>query len=134
MVRLEEAHGAAVHREMRPFVQYGLLGGVNTLLGLTSMHALPCWLYSDEALLPLVGCNAQPVRQGICQRGASKRQGERASGPLGPAPLAKPIVKWTLRDLEAVFKRAMRVLAEAGGFGKQGMGMAAGTALETTAR
>lgn len=37
-----------------------------------SMKALPLLLLSDEALMQLMGFNAQEVRQGICQRGATQ--------------------------------------------------------------
>jgi len=98
------------------------------------INALPSWLFSDEALMQLVGVNAQQVRQGICQRGATKRPGERSPGPIGPDTLAKNIVKWNRRDLEAVFNGAMRALAKAGVFGTKVTGMADGTDLETTER
>src|SRR5262249_685489 len=74
MTWLEEAHGAAIHRQLVPFVQYVLLYSVKTLFGIESINALPSLLFSDEALMQLVGFNAQQVRQGICQRGATKRQ------------------------------------------------------------
>ena len=97
---------------------------------------MPCprLLFSDEALMRLVGFNAQQVRQGICQRGATKRQGERLPGPMCPDTLAKNIVKWNLRDLEAVFNGAIRALAKAGVFGGKVTGIADGTDLETTER
>jgi len=117
---LEEAHGAAIHREMVPFVQYVLLYGVKTLLGIERINALPSLLCSDEALMPLVGFNAHQVRQGICQRGATTRQGARLPGPICPDTLANNIVKWNLRDLEAVFNGAIRALAKAGVFGAKG--------------
>ena len=117
MSLLEEAHGAAIQREMLPFVQYVLLYGLKTLFGIESINALPSLLFSDEALMQLVGFNAQQVRQGICQRGATKRQGERLPGPICPDTLAKNIVKWNLRDLEMVFNGAIRALAKAGVFG-----------------
>src|SRR5262245_59085207 len=98
------------------------------------MHALPALLCSDEALMQLVGFNAQQVRQGICQRGAFTRQGERRPGPLCPATLAKNIVKCNLRDLEAVCNGAIRALAKAGVFGGKVTGIADGTDLETTER
>jgi hypothetical protein len=132
MELLEEAHGAATQREMVPFVQYVLLYGMKTLFGIESINALPNLLFSDEALMQLVGFNAQQVRQGICQRGASKRQGERAPGPLCPDTLAQNIVKWNLRDLACVFNGAIRALAKAGVFGQQVTGIADGTDLETT--
>jgi hypothetical protein len=84
--------------------------------------------------MPRVGFKAPQVRQGICQRGATTRQGKRLAGPIGPDPLAKNSVKWHRRDLEMVFTGAMRALATAGGFGAQVTGMADGTDLETTAR
>jgi uncharacterized RmlC-like cupin family protein len=131
---LEEAHGAAVQREMVPFVQYVLLYGLKTLFGIESINALPPLLFSDEALMQLVGFNAQQVRQGVCQRGATKRQGERLPGPICPDTLAKNIVKWNLRDLALVFNGAIRALAKAGVLGAKVTGIADGTDLETTER
>src|SRR5919108_5962397 len=97
MALLEEAHGGAIHREMVPFVQYVLLYGVKTLFGMERINALPSLLFSDEALMQLVGFNAQQVRHGVCQRGATTRQGARLPGPICPDTLAKNIVKWNLR-------------------------------------
>jgi hypothetical protein len=133
MSLLEAAH-AAVQREMVPFVQYILLDGLKTLFGIEGMNALPHLLFSDEALMPLVGFNVQQVRQGICQRGATKRQGERLPGPICPDTLAKNIVKWHLRDLELVLNGAIRALAKAGVFGAKVTGIVDGTDLETTER
>ena len=134
MALLEQVHGTAIQREMVPFVQYVLLYGVKTLLGIESINALPSLLFSDEALMQLVGFNAQQVRQGICQRGATKRQRERPPGPLCPDTLAKNIVKLNLRELEAVFNGAIRALAKAGVFRAKVTGVADGTDLETTQR
>ena len=126
MTLLEEVHGAAIHREMLPCVPYVLLYGVKTLFGIQSINALPSLLFSDEALMQLVGFNAQQVRQGICQRGATKRQGERLPGPICPDTLAKNIVKWHLRDLEAVFNGSIRALAKAGVCGTRVTGIVIG--------
>jgi Transposase DDE domain len=102
------------------------------LFGIERINALPNLLFSDEALMQLLGFNARQVRQGICQRGAAKRQAERTPGPMCPDTLAKNIVKWHLRDLEAVFNGAIRALAKAGIFGAKVTGIVDGTALETT--
>jgi hypothetical protein len=134
MALLEQSQGAAIQREMIAFVQYVLLYGVKALFGIDSINALSSLLFSDEAFMQLVGFNAQQVRQGICQRGATKRQGERAPGPMCPDTLAKNIVKWNLRDLEAVFNGTIRALAKAGVFGAKVTGMVDGTDLETTER
>src|ERR671923_952558 len=131
---MERVQGTAIQREMVPAVQYLLLYGLKTLFGIESMNALPALLFSDEALMRLVGFNAQQVRQGICQRGATKRQGERTPGPICPDTLAKQIVKWNLRQLEAVFNGAIRALAQAGGFGAKVTGIVDGTDVETTKR
>jgi hypothetical protein len=134
MELLEEAHGAAIQREIIPFVPDVLRYGVKTLCGIERIKALPSLLCSDEALMPLVGFNAQQVRQGICQRGATKRQGERSPGPMCPETLAKNIVKWNLQDLEVVFNGSIRALANAGVFGATVTGIADGSDLETTER
>jgi Transposase DDE domain len=132
MPLLEQVDGTAIQREMLPVIQYLLLYGLKTLFGIDSMNALPPLLFSDEALMQLVGFNAQQVRQGICQRGATKRQGERPPGPICPDTLAKHIVTLNLRDLEAVFNGSIRALAKAGVFGAKVTGIADGTDLETT--
>ena len=97
-----------------------------------SLHALPSLLFSDEALMQLVGFNAQQVRAGVGQRGATKRQAEREPGPIRPDTLANNIVKWHVRDLEGVFKGAIRAPAKAGVFGAKVTGMMDGTELQTT--
>ena len=58
--------------------------------------------------------------------------GSARPGPICPDTLANNIVKWNLRDLEAVFNGAIGALAKAGVFGKQVTGIADGTDLETT--
>jgi hypothetical protein len=131
---LGDVHGTAVRREMVPFVQYLLLYSLKTLFGIESMHALPALLFSDEALMRLVGFNAHQVRHGVCQRGAAQRRGPRTRGPICPDTLADNMVKLNLRDLEALFNRAIRTVAQAGYFGKQVTGIVDGTDLETTAQ
>jgi Transposase DDE domain len=134
MAMLQETHGAGIDRVMVPFVQYLLLYGLKTLFGIESINALPTLLFSDEALMQLVGFNTQQLRDGVCQRGAAERQGERALGPICSDTLAKNIVKLNLRDLEVVFNGAIRALAKAGVFAVKVTGIADGTDLETTQR
>jgi hypothetical protein len=118
---------------MVPVVQYLLLYGLKTLFGIESMHALPALLFSDEALMQLVGFNAQQVRHGVCQRGAAKRQQPRTAGPICPETLANHIVQLNLRDLAAWFNGTIRALAQAGIFGAKVTGIVDATDLETTA-
>jgi Transposase DDE domain len=130
---MEGVHGAAIQREMVPVVQYLLLYGLKTLFGIESMNALPALLFSDEALMRLVGFNAQQVRHGVCQRGAAKRRRPRTEGPICADALANNIVKLNLRDLEAWFNGTVRALAKAGVFGTRVTGIVDATDLETTA-
>jgi Transposase DDE domain len=131
---LGEVQGTAVQREMVPFVQYVLLYSLKTLFGIESMHALPALLFSDEALMRLVGFNAHQVRHGVCQRGAARRQGPRITGPICPEALADNIVKLNLRDLEALFNRVIRALAQSGLWAAKVTGIVDATDLETTAQ
>jgi hypothetical protein len=134
MALLEQVHGTAIQREMLPCVQYVLHYSLKTLFEIDSMKALAVLLFSDEALMQLVGFKALHVRQGICQRGATTRQGARTPGPICPATLAEHIVRQNVWDLEAVFHGSLRALAKAGGFGAKVTGLADGIDLETTER
>jgi hypothetical protein len=129
---LGNVQGTAVQREMVPFVQYVLLYSLKTLFGIESMHALPVLLFSDEALMRLVGFNAQQVRHGMCQRGAAQRQGPRIEGPICPDALAENIVKLNVRDLEALFNSVIRTLARTGVLAAKITGIVDATDLETT--
>jgi Transposase DDE domain len=131
---MEGVQGTALQREMVPIVQYLLLYGLKTLFGIESMNALPALLFSDAALMQLVGFNAQQVRHGVCQRGAAKRQRPRTAGPICPETLANNLVKLNLRDLEVWFNGTIRALAKAGLFGAKVTGIIDATDLETTAQ
>jgi len=117
-----------------PVVQYVLLYSVKTLFGVDSMNALPPLLFSDEALMRLVGFNAQQVRQGVCQRGAATRRGPRTAGPICPDTLAENIVQLNVRDLEALFNSVIRALAQTGVLAPKVTGIVDATDLETTAQ
>jgi hypothetical protein len=134
MAWLADVDGTAIHREMVPGVQEVVLYGLKTRCGIERLNALPAVLCSDDARMRVVGCKAQPIRHGVCQRGTAKRQGERAPGPMCPDTLAQHLVKWHVRELEAVCNGAMRALAKAGVVGATVTGIADGPDLETTAR
>jgi hypothetical protein len=130
---LNAVQGTAVQRVMVPCVHYVLLYGLKTLYGVESMHALPALLFSDAALMRLVGFNAHQVRQGGCQRGAATRQGPRTEGPICPDTWAENIVKLHRRALEALCNGVMRALAQMGVLAAKVTGMVDATDLETTA-
>jgi hypothetical protein len=112
---LGDVQGTAVQREMVPVVQYLVLYRLKTLLGVERLHALPSWLFSDEALMRLVGFKAQQVRHGVCQWGAAQRQGPRTTGPICPDAWADTIVKLHGRDLEALVNGASAPWRRPGG-------------------
>jgi hypothetical protein len=130
---LGDVQGTAVQREMVPFVQYLLLYSLKTLFGIESMNALPTLLFSDEALMRLVGFNAHQVRHGVCQRGAAQRQGPRSTGPICADALADNVVKLNARQLAALFNGVIQALAQAGVFAAKLTGIVDATDLETTA-
>jgi hypothetical protein len=130
---MDGVQGQALQREMVPVVQDLVRYGLKPLFGIERMNALPALLFSDAALMPLVGFNAQQVRHGVCQRGAAKRQQPRTEGPMCPETLANNIVQLNLRDLAAWFNGTIRALAQAGIFGAQVTGIGDATELETTA-
>src|SRR5499433_3035989 len=132
--RLSDVRSTTIQREMVPVVQYVLLYSLKTPFGVDSMNALPPLLFSDEALMRLVGFNAQQVRQGVCQRGAAQRQGPRTTGPICPDALADNIVKLNVHDLEALFNGVIRALATAGVLAAKVTGLVEATDLETTAQ
>jgi len=131
--RLSDVRSTTIQREMVPVVQYVLLYSLKTLFGVDSMNALPPLLFSDEALMRLVGFNAQQVRQGVCQRGAATRPGPRTTGPICPDTLAANIVQLNVRDLEVLFNHVIRALAKAGVLAAKVTGLVDATDLETTA-
>jgi hypothetical protein len=129
-----DVHSTAIQREMVPVVQDIWLYRLKTLFGVDRMKALPPLLFSDEALLRLVGFKAHQVRHGVCQRGAATRQGPRTTGPLCPDTLAANSVQLNIRDLEVLFTPVIRALATAGVLAAKVTGIVDATDLETTAQ
>jgi len=83
---MEHVQGTAIEREMVPVVQYLLLYGLKILFGIESTNTLTALLFSDEALMRLVGFNAQQVLHGVCQRGAPSASIHAPRGPSVQIP------------------------------------------------
>ena len=81
-----------------------------------------------------MGCKAPQVRPGGCQRGATHRQGPRATGPIGADALADHLVKRHRRALEAWLNGVIRALAKGGVWATQVTGSVEATDLDTTAQ
>jgi hypothetical protein len=128
-----DVQGTTIQRVMVPFVHEMRRYRLQTLCGLARMKALPARLCSDAALLRRVGFKAQPVRPGVCPRGAATRQGPRPTGPIYPDAWAAHIVKLSWRDLEAMCTGVREALATTGGWTAKRTGLVEATELETTA-
>jgi hypothetical protein len=126
---LGEVQGTAVQRAMVPVVHDGLRYSLKTLWGMERMQALPTVLFSDEALMRLVGFNAHQGRHGVCQRGAAQRQRPRTRGPICPDAWADHIVKLNIRDLETLCNHVIRALARTGVFPAKRTGIVEATDL-----
>src|SRR2546425_4598559 len=69
MAQLEQMQLPGVQRVVVPTIQFVLLYLLKVLFGGESMNALPRWLFSNVALMELVGFNARQVAEGVTKRG-----------------------------------------------------------------
>src|SRR5947209_13661301 len=65
MAVLEQVELPGVQRVLVPTVQFILLYLLKVLFGGQSMNELPRWLFSNVALMELVGFNARQVAEGL---------------------------------------------------------------------
>src|SRR2546428_12579484 len=89
MAILEQQELPGVKRVLVPTVQFVLLYLLKVLFGGQSMNELPRWLFSNLALMELVGFNARQVEAGLTKRGDAQRQGKKKQRPLSPVLLYK---------------------------------------------
>src|SRR5712692_8004493 len=75
MAVLEQLELPGVQRVLVPTVQFVLLYLLKVLFGGESMNELPRWLFSNVALMELVGFNAHQVEEGLTKRGPSPSSG-----------------------------------------------------------
>src|SRR5256886_14573674 len=112
----EQVSQAGVKRTLVPTVQFVLLYVLKVLLGGESMHELPHVLFSDLALMELVGFNAHQCESGLTKRGDARRTTKKKQGPLMAQCLADNICKITQEEMERLFNRMVHLLARRGWF------------------
>jgi hypothetical protein len=78
------------------------------------MNELPKVLFSDVALMELVGFNARQVEEGLTRRGDDKRTKKPKQGPLTAQCLADNITKLRAEDVERLFTQMVRCLVAQG--------------------
>src|SRR5260221_10686450 len=112
----EQVSQSGVKRTLVPTVQFVLLYFLKVLLGGESMNELPRVLFSDLALMELVGFNAHQCENGLTKRGESSRTTKKKQGPITAQCLADTICKITQEEMERLFNRMVQVLARRGWF------------------
>src|SRR2546421_9954502 len=112
----EQVSQAGVKRTLVPTVQFVLLYVLKVLLGAESMNELPRVLFSDLALMELVGFNAHQCESGLTKRGDASRSTKKKQGPLTAQCLADNICKIPHEEMERLFNRMVQLLARRGLF------------------
>src|SRR5216684_7868346 len=114
MAVLEQMELPGVQRVLVPTVQFVLLYVLKVLFGGQSMNELPGLLFSNVALMELVGFNARQVEAGLTKRGDAQRQGKPKQGPLSPQCLADNISKLSPEQLEPLFNQMVQCVVRWG--------------------
>src|SRR5437660_5547354 len=112
----EQVTQSGVQRTLVPTVQFVLLYFLKVLLGGESMNELPRVLFSDLALMELVGFNAHQCESGLTKRGDASRTKKKNKGPLSAQCLADNICKITQEEVERLFNTMVHLLARRGLF------------------
>src|SRR6266702_2040295 len=114
MAVVERLELPGVHRVLVPTVQFVLLYFLKVLYGAESMNALPRVLFSNLALMELVGFNARQVEEGLTHRGDALRKTRKKQGPLSPQSLADNISKLSHEQMEGFFNQMVRCVVALG--------------------
>jgi Transposase DDE domain len=110
MALLERMQLPGVKRVVIPTVQMVLLYLLKVLLGHESMNQLPRVLFSNVALMELIGFNARQVDEGFTRRGEASRKNRKKQGPLSPQCLADNISKLSQEQMETLMNQMVKRL------------------------
>ena len=121
----------AMQRVFLPTLYFLLLYGSRVLFGINSMNALPVLLFSNVAVMSLIGFNARVVKEGMTKRGESQRTNARLYALMDPQTLAETMCKSSLQELEKLFNGTLRCLAKYGIFMAEMMVAMDGTRIVT---
>ena len=90
--RLEGMAFPDQERENVPLIRLLLLYFLKILSGIESIHSLPELLFSNRALMRLVGFSGHQIEHGLTRRGEHSRKGEKRSLPLCPQVIRNQLV------------------------------------------
>ena len=99
-----------VQRVLIPTVQFVLLYLLKVLFGGQSMNELPQVLFSNGAVMELIGFNARQIEEGLTKRGEAQRTTKKKQGPLSPQSLADNISKLSRDQMEELFNQMVQAL------------------------
>ncbi len=131
MAVLEQMELPGVQRVLVPTIQFVLLYLLKVLFGGQSMNELPRWLFSNVALMELVGFNARQVEAGLTKRGEAQRKTKPKQGPLTPQCLADNISKLSREQMETLFNQMVRCVVGWGLLDGERIAALDGSKLET---
>lgn len=114
LAAFEQVNQSGVKRTLVPTVQFVLLYFLKVLLGGESMNELPRVLFSDLALMELVGFNAHQCERGLTARGDASRKTKKKQGPLTAQCLADNICKIDQEEMEQLFNQMVQVVTRRG--------------------
>jgi|SRR5271167_2153707 len=131
MAVLEGVELPGVQRVLVPTVQFVLLYLLKVLFGGQSMNELPQVLFSNIALMELVGFNARQAEEGLTKRGDAQRKSKKKQGPLCPQCLADNISKLSREQMESLFNQMVQCVVRWGLLDGQRIVALDGSKLET---
>jgi hypothetical protein len=131
MAVLEQMELPGVQRVLIPTVQFVLLYLLKVLFGGQSMNELPRVLFSQVAVMELIGFNARQVEEGLTKRGDAGRTTKKKQGPLSPQSLADNISKLSRQQMETLFNQMVQALVAWGLLDGQRLVALDGSKLET---
>jgi hypothetical protein len=114
MALLKQQELPGVQRVLIPSVQFVLLYLLKVLFGGQSMNELPRVLFSNVALMELIGFNAHQIEEGLTKRGESQRKSKKKQGPVSPQCLADNICKLSREQMESLFNQMVQLLVKQG--------------------
>jgi hypothetical protein len=122
----------AVPRPFLPVFAFVLLYGVRVLCGINSTNALSSLLFSNVAVMLVIGFTVEQVTLGMTHRGASLRTAASEYALLDPQTLANTICKASATALMTLFNGSIHCLAAFGLFMAEMMVAVDGTRIVTT--
>ena len=123
---------AKIKRVMVPFIQFIMIYLIKIVYGICYMEPIADLIFTNQALMKLVGFNAVAIKNGVCNRGDYKRKQKEKTGPICVDALANNLVKLPAKTVECLLNQAITALAMFGSFPKRIIGIIDTSLIETT--